>query len=91
MIVEAYHGSMNVKREVMTVPMKISSILAYMNFTEPWLPGSALYCIHTEGQTLPCDFPVTSAEQAATQAANTGFADSSNGCRADGDIAYAGE
>ena len=38
---------MRVKREVMTMPMKMSAILAYMNLTDPWLPGAELYCTHT--------------------------------------------
>ena len=42
-----HHGRTRVKREVMTVPMKMSAILAYMNLTEPWLPGAELYCRQT--------------------------------------------
>ena len=30
----------------MTVPMKMSAILAYMNLADPWLPGAELYCKH---------------------------------------------
>ena len=31
----------------MTVPMKMSAILAYMNLADPWLPGAELYCTRT--------------------------------------------
>lgn len=39
-----HQGRTSVKMEVIMTPIKMSAILAYRNFTEPWLPGVEVYC-----------------------------------------------